>query len=114
MWAAFWAAPSESRIDDILADDIVGYWQGDPKPVRGREATPARSPSSSPPPLICGWSSIDSATVAGSAAGEQLVFLHYVGRGTGPAGRSRSAGSTGSAPATEWWWRTSSATTRSS
>ena len=36
MWAAFWAAPSESRIGDILADDIVGYWQGDPNPVRGR------------------------------------------------------------------------------
>jgi hypothetical protein len=38
MWAAFWAAPDQSRIGDILADDIVGYWQGDPKPVRGREA----------------------------------------------------------------------------
>ena len=29
---------SQSRIGDILADDIVGYWQGDPKPVHGREA----------------------------------------------------------------------------
>jgi hypothetical protein len=29
---------------------------------------------------------IDSATVDGGAPGEQLVFLHYVGRGTGPEG----------------------------
>ena len=29
---------------------------------------------------------VDSATVAGRSAGEQLVFLHYVGTGTGPAG----------------------------
>ena len=29
---------------------------------------------------------IDSATVDGSAAGEQLVFLHYIGKGTGPDG----------------------------
>ncbi len=64
MWAAFWAAPAESRIGDILADDIVGYWQGDPKPVRGREAYTAEI----------------------SAPGEQLVFLHYVGSGTGPDG----------------------------
>jgi hypothetical protein len=27
-----------------------------------------------------------NATVAGRSAGEQLVFLHYVGTGTGPAG----------------------------
>jgi hypothetical protein len=29
---------------------------------------------------------VDSATVAGGAPGEQLVYLHYVGRGTGPDG----------------------------
>ena len=29
---------------------------------------------------------VDSATVPGTAEGEQLVFLHYVGRGTGPQG----------------------------
>jgi hypothetical protein len=29
---------------------------------------------------------VDSATVAGAAEGEQLVYLHYVGQGTGPAG----------------------------
>jgi hypothetical protein len=29
---------------------------------------------------------VDSATVDGGSPGEQLVFLHYVGRGTGPDG----------------------------
>jgi hypothetical protein len=29
---------------------------------------------------------VDSATVDGDAPGEQLVYLHYVGRGTGPDG----------------------------
>ena len=29
---------------------------------------------------------VDSATVPGAAEGEQLVFLHYVGHGTGPDG----------------------------
>jgi hypothetical protein len=86
MWAAFWAAPSASRIDDILAEDIVGYWQGDPKPVHGREAYAGKIAE-----LVAGTPDlrlelVDSATVAGRSAGEQLVFLHYVGTGTGPAG----------------------------
>jgi hypothetical protein len=29
---------------------------------------------------------IDSATVDGNVPGEQLVFLHYTGKGTGPQG----------------------------
>ena len=33
---------------------------------------------------------IDSATVPGEADGEELVYLHYVGRATGPRGRSDS------------------------
>ena len=113
MWAAFWAAPDESRIGDILADDIVGYWQGDPKPVRGREPYTAKIVEliSAVPDLRLEL--VDTATVDGSAPGEQLVFLHYVGRAPGPTVRSRCGALTGSAPATEWWSRTSSATTRS-
>ena len=38
MWAAFWAAPDLSQGMDILADDIVGYWPGNPEPVQGIEA----------------------------------------------------------------------------
>src|SRR5271155_2188694 len=35
VWAAFWASPALSRGMNILADDIVGYWPGDPEPVHG-------------------------------------------------------------------------------
>ena len=46
MWAAFWAAPTMSRGMDILADDIVGYWPGDPEPVYEESSlTRKRSPS---------------------------------------------------------------------
>ena len=38
MWAAFWDAPNMSLGQDILADDIVGYWPGDHEPVRGLSA----------------------------------------------------------------------------
>ena len=86
MWAAFWAAPEVSRIDDILADDIVGYWQGDPEPVRGRAAYAGKIAEliTAIPDLALDL--VDSATVDGSTPCEQLVYLHYVGRGTGPDG----------------------------
>ena len=86
MWAAFWAAPDVSRIEDILADDIVGYWQGVPEPVRGRAAYVGKIAEliTAAPDLALDL--VDSATVDGSTAGEELVYLHYVGRGTGPDG----------------------------
>jgi hypothetical protein len=86
MWAAFWAAPDQSRIGDILADDIVGYWQGDPKPVRGLEAYAGKIAALIAATPDLRLQLIDSATVDGSADGEQLVFLHYIGHGTGPEG----------------------------
>ena len=86
MWAAFWAAPAESRIGDVLADDIVGYWQGDPKPVRGLEAYAGKIAALIAATPDLRLQLIDSATVDGSADGEQLVFLHYIGHGTGPEG----------------------------
>ena len=110
MWAAFWAAPEVSRIDDILADDIVGYWQGDPEPVRGRAAYAGKIAEliTAIPDLALDL--VDSATVDGSTPVEQLVS----GVAPDQTGRSRSAVWTGSVPATESWSRTSSATTRSS
>ena len=86
MWAAFWAAPDQSRIGDILADDIVGYWQGDPKPVRGRDAYAGKIAALIAATPDLRLQLIDSATVDGGADGEQLVFLHYIGQGTGPEG----------------------------
>ena len=75
-----------SRVNDILADDIVGYWQGDPKPVRGRAAYAGKIAELVTATPDLRLELVDSATVAGSTTGEQLVFLHYVGRGTGPDG----------------------------
>ncbi len=86
MWAAFWAVPDQSRIGDILADDIVGYWQGDPKPVRGRDAYAGKIAALIAVTPDLRLQLIDSATVDGGADGEQLVFLHYIGQGTGPEG----------------------------
>jgi hypothetical protein len=86
MWAAFWAAPDQSRIGDILADDIVGYWQGDPTPVRGLEAYTGKIVELIAASPDLRLELIDSATVDGSVPGEQLVFLHYTGEGTGPDG----------------------------
>ena len=86
MSAAFWAAPEMSSGADILADDIVGYWPGETEPVRGLAAYQTKIAE-----LLAAYPDlrlelIDSATVAGKADGEELVYLHYVGRATGPRG----------------------------
>jgi SnoaL-like domain len=86
MFAAFWAAPDMSRGMDILADDIIGYWPGDPEPVRGIEAYTGKIAELLVAAPDLHLELVDSATVPGAAEGEQLVFLHYVGRGTGPDG----------------------------
>ena len=85
-WADFWAAPDMSQGQDVLAEDIVGYWPGDHEPVRGLLAYAAKMAD-----LLAAYPDIrlelvDSATVPANAADEELVFLHYVGQGTGPAG----------------------------
>jgi predicted SnoaL-like aldol condensation-catalyzing enzyme len=86
LWAAFWTAPDVARAGDVLADDIVGYWQGDPMPVRGKKAYVGKIAElmAATPDLVLEL--IDSATVDGAAEGEQLVYLHYVGRADGPDG----------------------------
>lgn len=86
MWAAFWAAPEMSSSADILADDIVGYWPGETEPVRGLAEYQTKIAE-----LLAAYPDlrlelIDSATVAGKADGEELFYLHYVGRATGPDG----------------------------
>lgn len=86
LWAAFWAAPDKSRIGDILADDIVGHWQGEPTPVHGREAYTAKIVELITAVPDLRLELLDSATVDGTTPGEQLVYLHYIGRGTGPDG----------------------------
>src|ERR1700740_2762078 len=92
LFAAFGAAPDLSRGMDILADDIIGYWPGDQEPVRGIEAYTAKIAEilDAAPDLTL--QVIDSATVDGAAAGEQLVYLHYIGEGNGPDGPLRIRG----------------------
>jgi hypothetical protein len=86
MFAAFWAAPDMSRGMDILADDIVGFWPGSAEPVRGFKAYTQKIADllTAAPDLHLDL--VDSATAAGAVAGEELFFLHYIGRGTGPDG----------------------------
>jgi SnoaL-like domain len=92
MFAAFWAAPDLSRGLNILADDITGYWPGGPEPVRGIEAYTAKIAELLDAAPDLHLDVVDSATVPGAAVGEELVFLHYVGEGTGPDGPFRIRG----------------------
>jgi len=71
---------------NILADDIVGYWPGDPEPVHGIEAYTKKIADLLVAAPDLQLELVDSATVPGAAEGEQLVFLHYVGHGIGPNG----------------------------
>jgi SnoaL-like domain len=86
LWAAFWAAPDMSHGMDILADDIVGYWPGDAKPVRGIQAYSQKIADLLAVAPDLKVELVDSATAAGAIDGEELFFLHYVGRATGPNG----------------------------
>lgn len=86
VFAAYWAAPTLSGGFDILADDIVGYWPEELEPVRGKEAYTAKIVELLTAAPDLRLEVVDSATVPGAAPGEQLVFLHYVGHGTGPNG----------------------------
>ena len=85
-WAAFWAAPDPSRVAGLLAEDIVGHWQGDPAPVRGRTAYIGKIAELVAAVPDLRLTLVDSATVPGAAPGEELVFLHYTGTGTTPSG----------------------------
>jgi len=75
-----------SRVGDVLAEDIVGYWQGEPEPVRGRDDYVGKIAELVTAAPDLALQLVDSASIDGAAPGDQLVYLHYVGRGTGPDG----------------------------
>ena len=87
MWAAFWAAPDVSRVERhprrrhrrLLAGRFRNPF-GDGTAYVGKIAELVTAAPDLALELV------DSATVDGSTPGEQLVYLHYVGRGTGPDG----------------------------
>ncbi|MDZ7882015.1 MAG: nuclear transport factor 2 family protein [Mycobacterium sp.] len=85
-WAAFWAAPDPARVAGLLAEDIVGHWPDDPSPVRGRTAYVGKIAALVAAVGDLRLTLVDSATVPGPAAGEELVFLHYTGTGTTASG----------------------------
>lgn len=82
VFAAFWAAPVVGAGTHVLADDIVGYWPGEPEPVRGFDAYTAKIAELLRTYPDLRLKLIDSATVPGSADDEELIFLHYVGTAT--------------------------------
>jgi ketosteroid isomerase-like protein len=41
-FARFWANPDPTVLPPLLAEDVVGYFPGDPEPVRGRDAYVAK------------------------------------------------------------------------
>ena len=61
-------------------------WPGDPEPVRGVEPYTKKIADLLAAAPDLRLELVDSATVPGAADGEQLIFLHYVGHGTGPDG----------------------------
>ena len=106
MFAAFWAAPDLSRGMDILADDIVGYWPGDPEPVRESRRTPEKIAELLAAAPDLRLELVDSATVPVPPTASNWSSCTTSAAEPARTGHSRSAGSTGSAPATAWWWRT--------
>ena len=85
-WAAFWTAPDPAQVAGLLAEDIVGHWPDDPSPVRGRTAYVGKIAELVAAVPDLRLTLVDSATVPGPAAGEELVFLHYTGTGTTASG----------------------------
>lgn len=87
VWAAFWAEPQlTADAAGVLAPDIVGYWPGTAEPVRGLEAYVGKIADLLAAIPDLHLELLDSAAVAGDEPGEELIFLHYLGRGTGPDG----------------------------
>ena len=86
MWAAFWAAPRLSRVERHPRRRHRRLLAGRPESGSGREAYVGKIAELVTAVPDLRLELVDSATVAGAAPDEQLVYLHYVGRGTGPDG----------------------------
>jgi ketosteroid isomerase-like protein len=82
-FAAFWAKPDLSDPSGAanLADEVVGYWPGEPEPVRGREAYVGALEKllKRVPDLTL--------SVAESADNGEDLFIRWVARATAAGGR---------------------------
>ena len=80
-WAEFWADPLNAQDgQSLLAQDIVGYWPGESEPVRGLQNYYAKITK-----LLAAIPDLRLAVVDSATTGD-LIFIHYVARGTGPSG----------------------------
>lgn len=81
VWAAFWTDPlAPQEGGNVLDADIVGYWPDEAEPVRGLADYTGKITSllQQVPDLRL--------EVVDHAAKDDLIFIHYVGRGTGADG----------------------------
>lgn len=81
VWAAFWADPlAPQEGGNVLDADIVGYWPDEPEPVHGLADYTAKIGGllRQVPDLTL--------EVVDHATNDDLIFIHYVGRGTGADG----------------------------
>jgi SnoaL-like polyketide cyclase len=79
-WAAFWANPHPELAGRILTPDVVGHWPGDAAPVRGvtqYKLRIARMLDQVPDLRL---------DVAEHARNDDVLFIRWVARGTGPDG----------------------------
>ncbi len=86
MFARFWANPDPSVLPQALAEDVVGYFPGDPAPVRGRDAYVAklRQFLTLLPELRL--------EVAEHASNGEYHFVRWIARATGAKGPMEMSG----------------------
>lgn len=80
-WAAFWACPHPALAGRIVTPDVVAYWPGDAEPVRGVTRYRQRIAEllERVPDL--------QLRMAEHATNGNIVFVRWIARGTGAAGR---------------------------
>jgi hypothetical protein len=79
-FAAFWDNPDPALVHQVVTDDVVGDWPGDPEPVRGVEAYTERIAEvlREIPDLRL--------EVAEHASNGPFMFIRWIAHGTGAAG----------------------------
>lgn len=79
-WAALWARPHPALAGRVVTPDVVGYWPGDAGPVRGvtqYKQRIARVLEQVPDLRL---------EVAEHARNGEVLFIRWIGRGTGARG----------------------------
>jgi hypothetical protein len=85
-FAAFWANPNPAVLPPALAHDVVGYFPGDPEPVRGVADYVARIG------MFLDLLPDLRLEVAEYATNRDLTFIRWIARATGANGRIEFSG----------------------